>query len=209
MRMTIRIKRANNQHPLPINGFPIYWPAGSATRCCWPQQNWHCAIPNAIYPLYSISAATGKDPDAVGQSVIKSLQSKHAKGEFANLTQEEKTALYGGDEKWDAEWQAVYPAADCIPRKQTNCFSELLVDIRDTPFAYAPYIGRAHDLAGIYSLVALQLELKMIAKQDWPAAIKSSHHKNPYTKKPFDYDAATQSLGFSCFSAADICQIQL
>ncbi|MDR7091113.1 hypothetical protein [Cellvibrio fibrivorans] len=387
---------------------------------------------NAIYPLYGISAATGKDPDAVGKSVIQSLQSKHAKGEFANLTQDERTTLYGGDEKWDAEWQTAYPAADCTPRKQTNCFSELMTDVKQTPlihprlitqleryrriiqlphlieetrlmdytsplpnysllmqlgklsqtsayqtqgldgllanseedmrfwrmaladshttlgrmvaiaslyrnvaalshaikqesalsstqlqhlqallkpltiqevnlekvlvselrfgaenwqtapkaipegesiilwtltqpvaatnwfyrqtlkpafalnqmssvefyehaqtpttalifsrfnpynlggkinlaknWQYAPYIGRAHDLAGIYSLVALQLELKTIAKQDWPAAIKSSHHKNPYTKKPFDYDAATNSLGFSCFSAADICQIQL
>lgn len=387
---------------------------------------------NAIYPLYGISAATGKDPDAVGKSVVQSLQSKHAKGEFANLTQEERTALYGGDEKWDAEWQAAYPAADCTPRKQTDCFSELMADVKQTPlihprliaqleryhniiqlphlieetrlmdytsplpnyyllmqlgklsqanayqekgldglianseadmrfwrmalvdshttlgrmvaiaslyrnvaalsdaikqerelsstqlqhlqallkplttqevnlekvlvselrfgtenwqtapktipegesiilwtltqpvaatnwfyrqtlkpafalsqmssvefyehaqtptaalafsrfnpynlggkinlaknWQYAPYIGRAHDLAGIYSLVALQLELKRIAKQDWSAAIKSSHHKNPYTKKPFDYDAATNLLGFSCFSATDICQIQL
>lgn len=387
---------------------------------------------NAIYPLYGISAATGKDPDAVGKSVIQSLQSRHAKGKFANLTQEERTALYGGDEKWDAEWQAAYPAADCTPRKQTNCFRELMADVKQTPLThprliaqleryqriiqlphlieethlmdytsplpnysllmqlgklsqvnayqaqgldglitnsetdmrfwrmtltdshttvgrmvaiaslyrnlaalsyaikqaselsstqlqqlqallkalssqevslekvlvselrfgaenwqtapkaipegesiilwtltqpvaatnwfyrqtlkpafalnqmssmefyeraqtpttalafsrfnpynlggkinlaknwqYAPYIGRAHDLAGIYSLVALQLELKTIAKQDWPAAIKSSQYKNPYTKKPFDYDSANNALGFSCFSAADICEISL
>lgn len=387
---------------------------------------------NAIYPLYGLSAATGKDPDAVGKSVIQSLQSRHAKGKFANLTQEERTALYGGDEKWDAEWQAAYPAADCTPRKQTNCFRELMADVKQTPLThprliaqleryqriiqlphlieetrlmdytsplpnysllmqlgklsqvnayqaqgldglitnsetdmrfwrmtltdshttvgrmvaiaslyrnlaalsyaikqaselsstqlqqlqallkalssqevslekvlvselrfgaenwqtapkaipegesiilwtltqpvaatnwfyrqtlkpafalnqmssmefyeraqtpttalafsrfnpynlggkinlaknwqYAPYIGRAHDLAGIYSLVALQLELKTIAKQDWPAAIKSSQYKNPYTKKPFDYDSANNALGFSCFSAADICEIQL
>lgn len=387
---------------------------------------------NAIYPLYGISAATGKDPEAIGKSVIQNMQSKHAKGEFANLTQDERAALYGGDEKWDAEWQAAYPAADCTPRKQNNCFSELMAEVKQTPLThprliaqleryhniiqlphlieetrlmdytsplpnysllmqlgklsqanayqtqgldglitnsetdmrfwrmaltdshttlgrmvaiaslyrnvaalsyaikqeselsvaqsqhlqallkqltaqevnlekvlvselrfgaenwqtapknipegesiilwaltqpiaatnwfyrqtlkpafalnqlsavefyeqaqtpttalafsrfnpynlggkinlaknwqYTPYIGRAHDLAGIYSLASLQLELKTIAKQDWPAAIKKSNHRNPYTKKPFDYDAATRSLGFSCFSAADICQIQL
>jgi hypothetical protein len=387
---------------------------------------------NAIYSLYGISAATGKDPDAVGKSVIQSLQSKHAKGEFANLNRDERTALYSGDEKWDAEWQAAYPAADCTPRKQTNCFSELTADVKQTPLThprliaqleryhriiqlphlieetrlmdytspvpnysllmqlgklsqayayqthgldellinsetdmrfwrmaladshttlgrmvaiaslyrnlaalsytikqqselssaqlqqlqallkplttqevslekvlvselrfgaenwqtapkaipegesiilwtltqpvaatnwfyrqtlkpafalnqmsamkfyehaqtpttalafsrfnpynlggkinlaknwqYAPYIGRAHDLAGIYSLVALQLELKTIARENWPATITSSQYKNPYTKKPFDYNATANSLGFSCFSAADICEISL
>lgn len=74
---------------------------------------------------------------------------------------------------------------------------------------YSPYIGRAHDLAGIYALVALQVELKTVARQDWPAAIKTSRYKNPYTDKSFDYDTATNSLGFGCFAATDTCQIQL
>ncbi len=74
---------------------------------------------------------------------------------------------------------------------------------------YASYIGRAHDLAGIFGMVALQLELKTIAEKEWPAAIRSSTYKNPYTEKPFDFDATTKSLSFSCFSVQDICQIQL
>lgn len=73
----------------------------------------------------------------------------------------------------------------------------------------APYIGRAHDLAGIYSLVALQLELKINPSQDVAAAIKSSPYKNPYTEKPFDYDPATKALSFQCFEVKDVCKITL
>jgi hypothetical protein len=72
-----------------------------------------------------------------------------------------------------------------------------------------PYIGRAHDLAGIYSLVALQLELKTNPPQDVAAAIKSSPYKNPYTEKPFDYDPATKALSFQCFEVKDVCKITL
>jgi len=72
-----------------------------------------------------------------------------------------------------------------------------------------PYIGRAHDLAGIYSLVALQLELKTNPPQDLIAAIKLSPYKNPYTEKPFDYDPATKALSFQCFEVKDVCKITL
>ena len=73
----------------------------------------------------------------------------------------------------------------------------------------SPYIGRAHDLAGLYSLVALQLELKTNPPQDVAAAIKSSPYKNPYTEKPFDYDPATKALSFQCFEVKDVCKITL
>jgi hypothetical protein len=74
---------------------------------------------------------------------------------------------------------------------------------------YVSYIGRAHDLAGLYSLVALQLELKANPPQDVIAAIKSSPYKNPYTEKPFDYDPATKALSFQCFEVKDVCKITL
>ena len=74
---------------------------------------------------------------------------------------------------------------------------------------YSGYIGRSHDLAGIYSLVALQLELKTSPPQDVAAAIKSSSYKNPYTEKPFDYDPATKALSFQCFEVKDVCKITL
>jgi hypothetical protein len=73
----------------------------------------------------------------------------------------------------------------------------------------SPYIGRAHDLAGIYSLVALQLELRTNPPQDVIAAIKSSPYKNPYTQKPFDYDPATKALSFQCFEVKESCKISL
>ena len=74
---------------------------------------------------------------------------------------------------------------------------------------YSGYIGRSHDLAGIYSLVALQLELKTNPPQDVTAAIKSSSYRNPYTEKPFDYDPATKALSFQCFEVKDVCKITL
>lgn len=88
---------------------------------------------NATYSLYGIAAATGKDPDTVGRSVVQLLQTKHASGQFANLTEDESNAVYGANKKQDAEWQSAYPAADCNPREKNNCFEELLAQVRETP----------------------------------------------------------------------------
>ncbi len=385
---------------------------------------------NAAYHLYGLAAASDKDPYMVGKAVVATLQSKHAKGQMAQLTEQETIDLYGGKEKWDDEWSAIYPAADCKPREKTDCFAQLLVQVKTQPFSqprllvqleryhniiklphlieetglmdytsplpnyyvmmqmgklsqantyhasgldglinnsqadmqfwrmaltdsqtligkmvslaslrrnlsalsyaigmetelsstqvqnlqtllkpltheeismervltgelrfsaenwktapketpegvspimwllyqptatsnltyrhtikptfalskisapefyeraqtpikplelsrfnpynlggkielsrnwqYTGYIGRAHDLAGIYSLVALQLELKISPPQDLIATIKSSPYKNPYTQKPFDYDPATNALSFQCFEAKDVCKI--
>jgi hypothetical protein len=387
---------------------------------------------NAAYHLYGFAAASDKDPYTVGKAVVATLQSKHAKGEMAHLTEQEAAELYGGNGKWDEEWSAIYPAADCKPREKADCFAQLLAQVKSQPFtqprllvqlerynniiklphlieemrlmdytspfpnyyivmqmgklsqanAYhasgldglisnsqadmqfwrmaladsqtllgrmvtlaslrrnlsalsfaigkeaelsptqiqslqtllkpltsnetsmdraltgelrfgaenwktapnetpegesrilshltqptasanlfylhtlkptfalsqmsskdfyeraqtpvkalefsrfnpynlggkiylsknwqlSPYIGRTHDLAGLYSLVALQLELKTNPPQDVIAAIKSSPYKNPYTEKPFDYDPATKALSFQCFEVKDVCKITL
>ncbi|MFO1390516.1 hypothetical protein, partial [Cellvibrio sp.] len=74
---------------------------------------------------------------------------------------------------------------------------------------YVSYLGRAHDLAGMYLLIALQLELKINHPENLGAAVKASAFRNPYTGKPFDYDSATNSLGFQCFDVKDICRINL
>ena len=387
---------------------------------------------NAAFHLYGLSAASGKDPYLVGKALIAELQSKHAKGKMAHLTEQETTELFGGNDKWDEAWSKLYPAADCKPRERADCFAQLLTDVKAQPFSqprllaqleryntivklphliettqlmdwtsplpnfyimmqmgklsqanayntsgldglisntqtdmqfwrmalsdsqtligrmvaiaslrrslsalsyaiskepelspahtegirnllkplaaqeismeralngelrfsaenwktapseipedtsriiwwlyqptatsnlaylhtlkptyalnkmpapefyeraqtpikalefsrfnpynlggkldlsrnwqYAGYIGRSHDLAGIYSLVALQLELKTKSPQDIAAAIKASIYKNPYTEKPFDYDTATKTLSFQCFEVKDVCSIRL
>jgi hypothetical protein len=387
---------------------------------------------NAAYHLYGLAAASDKDPYTVGKAVVATLQSKHAKGQMANLTEQETTELYGGNGKWDEEWPALYPAADCKPREKPDCFAQLLAQVKAQPFSqprllvqlerynkiiklphlieemrlmdftspfpnyyvamqmgklsqanayhtsgldglisnshadmqfwrmaltdsqtllgkmlslaslrrnlsalsyaisketelsptqaqslqtllkpltaeevsidraltgelrfgaenwktapneipegtsriiwllYQPtatsnltyrhtikptfalskmsapefyeraqtpikalefsrfnpynlggkmdlsrnwqlasYIGRGHDLAGLYSLVALQLELKTNPPQDLAAAIKASPYKNPYTEKQFDYDLATKALSFPCFDVKDVCKITL
>ncbi|GGY81666.1 hypothetical protein GCM10011613_27930 [Cellvibrio zantedeschiae] len=387
---------------------------------------------NALYSLYGINAATNKDMETVGKAVVKRLQEKHGKGQFAHLTAAETLELYGDGESLDKEWSDMYPASQCNARLKANCFTELLAEISGKPFThprllaqferykqiikmphlieetrlmdykspvppygqmmqlgklnqakayeqqglegllasskedmrfwrmaltdsqimigrmvaiaslrrnlsaisyviskeavissdqtkalqallipltadetdmekvltaelrfsaenwktapkefiegssvilatlyqptassnwfyrqtlkpvfafnkmsasefyeraqaatqplefsrfnpynlggkisqsqnwqYAPYIGRSHDLAGIYSLVGLQLELKTNPPQNIAEAIKTSAYKNPYTKKPFDYDATTKSLSFRCFEAKDECKISL
>lgn len=78
-----------------------------------------------------------------------------------------------------------------------------------TPWQYPGYIGRAHDLNGLYSLVHLQVTLKINAHNDVNTAIKTSTFKNPYTQKPFDYDPTKKELGFRCFDIRDACRIQL
>lgn len=77
------------------------------------------------------------------------------------------------------------------------------------PGQIADYIGRVHDLAGFYSLVSLQLELTVNTQQDITERIALSSYKNPYTEKPFDYDATTNALSFRCFDVQDTCKIQL
>ena len=89
---------------------------------------------NAIYSLYGVTAASEKDPHAVGKTVIETLQTKHAKGELAQLTDQETSALFGGNEKWDATWEAAYLASNCKARTNPNCFGELLAEIKEKPF---------------------------------------------------------------------------
>lgn len=383
---------------------------------------------NAIYSLYGVTAASEKDPHAVGKAVIETLQTKHAKGELAQLTDQETSVLFG-NEKWDAPWEAAYLASNCKARTNPSCFGELLAEIKEKPFTdprliaqlerysniiqlphfieetrlldyaspipsynvimqtgslsqanayqtlglngfiantqadmsfwrmalsesqtmigrmvaiaglrrnltaisyvlvkepalnsaqiqtlqillkpltpaevnlervliselrlnaenlpatapegestilwaltqhrattnlgyrqtfkpafafsqmsptefyeraqepakippfshfnpynlggkiylskhwqYTPYIGRAHDLAGIYTLVGLQLELKINSPEDLATAIKTSIHKNRYTNKPFDYDSTNRAISFLCFDAKDVCKITL
>ena len=386
---------------------------------------------NAVYSLYGFAAASDKDPHTVGKAVVEMLQSKHPKGKFAHLTEEESTSLYGDNKKWDEEWSSLYPATNCKPRERGNCFELLLAEVKEKPLTdprlltqleryhrivqlphfieetqlmdytspvpnfylmmqtgklsqadaylhngldgliansqadmqfwrmalsdsrtligkmvaiaslrrslsalsyalgsephlsqaqetnlrsllaplkpaeissknvltgelrfsaenaktapqkppedmllawmlsqptatanwhyrqslkpafaldqlspmefyeraqtsapalefsrfnpynlggklslsknwqYVSYLGRAHDLAGMYLLIALQLELKINHPENLGAAVKASAFRNPYTGKPFDYDSATNSLGFQCFDVKDICRINL
>lgn len=79
----------------------------------------------------------------------------------------------------------------------------------DHVWEMADYIGRIHDLNGIFLLVNLQRELKVSAPHDLTTAIKASRFRNPYTQKPFAYEPATNTLSFACYDARDSCRIQL
>ena len=90
---------------------------------------------NAAYYLYGIAAASDQTPDTVGKAVIATLQSKHANGEMAELTEQETAELYGGNKKWDEEWSQTYLATNCNPRARIDCFGELLTQIKSRPFS--------------------------------------------------------------------------
>lgn len=77
------------------------------------------------------------------------------------------------------------------------------------PWQYSAYIGRVHDLNGLYLLVQLQLELKTATPNDLISTLNTSNVKNPYTQKPFDYDITKKELGFRCFEVRDACRVQL
>lgn len=77
------------------------------------------------------------------------------------------------------------------------------------PLPYYSYIGRGHDLTGIYEMLRLQLDIKRTQPIDIAQFIKTSNAKNPYTQQVFDYDEQHRQLSFRCFDAKDICSIQL
>jgi len=87
-----------------------------------------------------------------------------------------------------------------------NPISKTLLSLSNTQ-AYDDYIGRVHDLDGMFTLIALQLQLKMQSKLPAQSVIQNSKFKNPYTGQPMDFDANNGLLGFECFNPADVCQI--
>ncbi|MEX1033234.1 MAG: hypothetical protein WDZ30_07720 [Cellvibrionaceae bacterium] len=72
----------------------------------------------------------------------------------------------------------------------------------------ANYIGRTHDLSGMYSLLRLKLELMEAGDSSAQTVINQSKHRNPYTAAAMDYDAENSLLSFTCFSIS-ICQVAL
>ena len=73
------------------------------------------------------------------------------------------------------------------------------------------YITRMHDMVGMISLAALQLEIETKPELPLAEVINRSVHRNPYTRQAMEYDSQTQTLGFDClgFRSKDLCRIKL
>lgn len=63
---------------------------------------------------------------------------------------------------------------------------------------YLEYLGRQCNLLALQGMVGLQLDLRRagLSAEAIPAAVESSHFKNPNTGKPFVYDATARTLSF-------------
>lgn len=70
------------------------------------------------------------------------------------------------------------------------------------------YVGRIHDLIGMYSLLSLKLELIKAGDTPVETIIGQSMHRNPYTGEPMNYDPKARQLSFPCFSKST-CQIEI
>ncbi|HEY7886046.1 MAG TPA: hypothetical protein VIC08_13970 [Cellvibrionaceae bacterium] len=106
-----------------------------------------------------------------------------------------------------AESHAPYPHAPSVmPPSLFNLAGKLSLK-QQSAGAAADYIGRMHDLVGIYRLVHLQL----LAKSDGlEQALREKNFANPFTLKAIDYDKTVQKLSFSCFKRPKpYCSIQL
>lgn len=71
------------------------------------------------------------------------------------------------------------------------------------------YIGRIHDLNGIYGLISVQLQLKQSDVEKAEIIIENSPHKNPVTGLPFEFDPKQNRLWFSCFDKPSKCRVFL
>lgn len=77
-----------------------------------------------------------------------------------------------------------------------------------SPPGVVNYIGRMHDLSGIYSLLRIRVEAMQSGLPLAKGLIGESDHRNPYTDQAMAYDPQTGLLGFPCFSRSN-CQIAL
>lgn len=84
--------------------------------------------------------------------------------------------------------------------------------------AIADYIGRSHNLSGMYSLVRMQLRAAIslqaredLTDQDLQVTLEklltNPEFRNPYTQQPFDHDTAHRQISFNCYEARDRCAI--
>lgn len=75
--------------------------------------------------------------------------------------------------------------------------------------AYNDYIGRGHDLNGMFYLLKLQIEIALNPEQDIEQVIAQSQYTNPYTLEPMSYNKDSHSIYFDCMDKHSICELSL
>ena len=75
--------------------------------------------------------------------------------------------------------------------------------------AYKDYIGRVHDLNGMFYLLKLQIEIALNPEKAVAQVIVQSQYSNPYTLEPMQYNSATHSIYFECMDKTSVCELGL
>ncbi|TDR19435.1 hypothetical protein C8D91_1991 [Marinicella litoralis] len=75
--------------------------------------------------------------------------------------------------------------------------------------AYTDYLARIHDLGGMIVLLKLQIELALNQEKPVKNVVLNSEFLNPYTSEPMSYNAATDSIYFTCLDKTSVCELGL
>ncbi len=90
-----------------------------------------------------------------------------------------------------------------------NPTGKLFLKTHFAPLVYQDYFARMHDLNAMLVLLNLRIVLALNDDQNIVSVVNNSTYKNPYTLKPFDYDAEANTIGFDCLDKTSVCEIAL
>lgn len=98
-----------------------------------------------------------------------------------------------------------------FPPPLYNLGGKLFVKRMAAEFNIQDYITRVHDDGGRISLVLLQAEIEQNRDRGVGEVVRSSAHRNPYTREPMDYDPKARTIGFDCLTenAVDVCSVAI
>ncbi|WP_154224188.1 hypothetical protein [Marinicella rhabdoformis] len=75
--------------------------------------------------------------------------------------------------------------------------------------AYNDYIGRGHDLNGMFYLLKLQIEIALNPDKSVEQVIAHSQYTNPYTLEPMHYNKDSHSIYIDCMGKHSVCELSL
>ncbi len=107
-------------------------------------------------------------------------------------------------EQWAKDFS---PTIRWTPSMLYNYVGKVLVSYSKP--AYKDYIGRVHDLNGMFYLLLLQTEIALQPDQPVEQLINQSKYTNPYTLEPMLYNKPSHSIYFKCMDKTSSCELSL
>lgn len=118
-----------------------------------------------------------------------------------------RLAKFDGPEFWQSLPinEAAYPESRIFPPTIYNLSGKLMLS--DSLQASADYIGRMHNLQGMFRMLNVQLRANNGSLE---TLIESDQWSNPFTKEPFAFDSEKSELSFECYKRnAEWCKITI